>query len=419
MDLNEHLGKIVEGLIADITSNVLVRVDSVISSAVNNRLASYDFGAHIQEAASAAFEKKVSEYTVDNKKLENRIVDKIRSTIDQSETRTKELIQNFVTDGLSKINLTKAVTDSVGTAISDKISEYSFPPNSIELSAIKLKDLSISGDQVKGGLIENFSSTGIDDRASGVCLTLFDEATVIENKLLTKDCTVEGYLEINGNLVINGTIPEDSEFFRSMVAKASSKTVNSLDDSFFANYSKTVFDKIKLDGLDLNKITLNGREVLTSNSIGIDILHSNLRSVGELNELTVKGESLFAQTLYVGPKRVGINTIEPSAAFTVWDEEVEIVAKKKSKDTGVLGTSRQQKLILTSNSKDNVILNEDGSTQVNHLRIGSMQFSTSNTPPNFVSERCHVVWNTNPNPGGPLGWICLGGANWANFGIID
>lgn len=419
MDLNEHLAKIVEGLIADITSNVLVRVDSAISSAINNRLAAYDYASHIQEAATAAFEKKVSEYSVDNKKLENRIVDKIRATIDQTQTETKSLIENHVSQSLSSMNLDKAVSDAVGTIVADRMSELSFPPRSISADAIKTKDILISGDQVKGGLIENFSSTGIDDRAAGVCLTLFDETTVIENKLLTKDCTVEGYLEINGNVVINGTVPEDSEFFKSIVAKASSTTVNSLDGSFFANYSKTVFDKIMSEGLDLNKIKLNGREVLTANSLGTDIVHSNLKTLGELNELTVRGESLLAQTLYVGPKRVGINTIEPSAALTVWDDEVEIVAKKKSKDTGVLGTSRQQKLVLTSNSKDNVVLNEDGSTQINHLRIGSVQFTTSNTPPNFQSERCHVVWNTNPNPGGPLGWICLGGANWANFGIID
>ena len=419
MDLNEHLGKIVEGLVADITTNVLIRVDSVISNAINNRLASYDYSTHIQEAASAAFEKKVAEYTVDNKKLENRIVDKIRSTIDETRTQTQELILDHVNQGLSNINLNKAVTDSVSTIISDRISEYSFPPNSIDPGALKLSDLIISGDNVKGGIVEYFSSTGIDDRATGVCLTLFDETTVIENKLLTKDCTVEGYLEVNGDLLINGTVPEDGEFFRSLVSKATAQTINSLDDTLFANYSKTVFDKISSQGLDLNKITLNGKEILTSNKLGSDIVNSNLKSVGELNELTVKGESLLAQTLYVGPKRVGVNTIEPSAALSVWDEEVEIVAKKKEKDTGILGTSRQQKLILTSNGKDNVTLNDDGSTQISHLRIGSMQFTTSNTPPNFQSERCHVVWNTNPNPGGPLGWICLGGANWANFGIID
>ena len=419
MDLNEHLGKIVEGLIADITANVMIRVDSVISNAINSRLASYDYGTHIQEAASAAFERKVAEYTVDNKKLENRIVDKIKSTIDETQTQTKDLIQNYVTQSLLTVNISKAVTDSVGTLLSDRIAEYSFPPNSIDPSAIRLRDLTITGDNVRGGLIENFSSTGIDDRATGVCLTLFDETTVIENKLLTKDCTVAGDLSVNGNLLINGTVPEDGDFFRNLVSKATTGTINSLDDTLFANYSQTVFNKIISQGLDLNQINLNGKQVLTHDRLGTSIVHSNLKSLGELNDLTVKGESLFAQTLYVGPKRVGVNTIEPSAAFTVWDEEVEIVAKKKAKDTGVLGTTRQQKLVLTSNGKDNVTLNDDGSTEINHLKIGSMQFTTSNTPPNFQSERCHVVWNTNPNPGGPLGWICLGGANWANFGIID
>jgi hypothetical protein len=41
------------------------------------------------------------------------------------------------------------------------------------------------------------------------------------------------------------------------------------------------------------------------------------------------------------------------------------------------------------------------------------------SPPNFVSDRGHIVFNANPNVGGPLGWVCLGAANWANFGIID
>ena len=187
----------------------------------------------------------------------------------------------------------------------------------------------------------------------------------------------------------------------------------------FNNYSTLIFDKLKQDGLDLTKITLNGTEIASSNSLGSAIVNSNLQTLGELRELRVSGESLLAQTLYVTPRRVGINTIEPSAALSVWDDEIEIIAKKKSRDVGMLGTARQQKLVLTANGKDNVVLSDDGSAQIDHLKIGSMQFTTSNVPPNFVSERCHVVWNTNPNPGGPLGWICLGGANWANFGIID
>jgi hypothetical protein len=226
-------------------------------------------------------------------------------------------------------------------------------------------------------------------------------------------------MTINGEFVVNGTVPEESNFYKSLVAKTTHSTLSAVDNNLFDNYSRLVFDKIRTDGLDLAKITLDGAEVVKSSSLGSSIVNSNLQTLGELKELRVGGESIMAQTLYVTPRRVGINTIEPSAALSVWDDEIEIVAKKKSQNVGILGTPRQQKLVITANNKDNIVLSEDGSAQIDDLKIGSMRFTTANSPPNYVSERCHVVWNTNPNPGGPLGWICLGGANWANFGIID
>jgi hypothetical protein len=419
MDLNLHLNKVVEGLVTDITANVLVRVDSVISNAINNRLASYDFAAHIQEAASAAFEKRVGEYTLDPKKLENRVVDKIRETISAAETKTKQLVEAKVQESLAVVDFQRAITDSVSTIVADRMQEFVFPPNSIDPQAIKLLELKISGDNVSGGIIENFSSMGIEDRASQVALTILDDSTVVENNLLTQDLTVQGSMTINGEFVVNGTVPEESNFYKSLVAKTTHSTLSAVDNNLFDNYSRLVFAKIKTDGLDLAKITLDGTEVIKSSSLGSAIVNSNLQTLGELKELRVSGESIMAQTLYVTPRRVGINTIEPSAALSVWDDEIEIVAKKKSQNIGIIGTPRQQKLVITSNNKDNIVLAEDGSAQIDDLKIGPMRFTTANSPPNYVSERCHVVWNTNPNPGGPLGWICLGGANWANFGIID
>ncbi len=419
MDLNTHLAKIVEGLVADITSNVLVRVDSAISSAINNRLAAYDYASHIQEAANTAFEKRVSEYTVDPKRLENRIVTKINETIESAQSQTRELVETQVQARLATVDFQRAITDSVSTLVADRMSEFVFPPNSIDPAALKLLDLKITGDNINGGIIENFGSTGIDDRASQVALTILDDSTVIENNLLTKDLTVQGSMTINGKFVVNGAVPEDTEFFRKLVSSTTSSTLDSINHTLFNNYSTLIFDQIKRDGLDLAKITLNGQEVATTNSLGSAIVNSNLQNLGELKELRVSGESLLAQTLYVTPRRVGINTIEPSAALSVWDDEIEIVAKKKQKDVGYFGTSRQQQLVLSANNKDNLTLDIDGSVKVNDLMIGPMRFTAAGTPPNYVSERGHVVWNTNPNPGGPLGWICLGAANWANFGVID
>jgi hypothetical protein len=419
MDLNEHLGKIVEGLVADITSNVLIRVDSVISNAINNRLASYDFAGHVKEAASAVFEKKASEYVLDPKKLENRVVDKIKETISQVQSNTAQLVEKKVQENLNLIDFHKAMTDAIGTIVSDRMQEFVFPVNSIDPLALKLEDLTISGNNVIGGVIENFSSTGIEDHATQVALTILDDATVVENNLLTKDLTVQGSMTINGEFVVNGTVAEDSTFYKKLVASTVHNTLTSVDDNLFNNYSNTIFNKIKQDGLDLSKITIDGQEVIKQNSLGSGLVNSYLQTLGELKELRVSGESIIAQTLYITPKRVGINTIEPSAALSIWDDEIELIAKKKSRETGFFGSPRQQKLVLGSNSKDNIVLNEDGSVQIENLKIGSMRFTTAGQPPNYVSERCHVVWNNNPNPGGPLGWICLGGANWANFGIID
>lgn len=419
MDLNTHLAQIVEGLVADITANVLVRVDSAISAAINNRLAAYDYATHIQEAAHTAFERKIGEYTVDPKRLENRIVGKINETIEAAQEQTGHLVELKVQERLATVDFQRAITDSVSTLVSDRISEFVFPENSINPSALKLSDFKITGDNITGGIIANFSSTGIDDRATQVALTILDDTTVVENNLLTKDLTVQGTMTVNGDFVVNGSVPENTEFFRKLVAGAASSTLASLDHHLFNSYSTLIFNTIKQQGLDLDRITINGTEVVKSNSLGSGIVNSNLQKLGELKELTVAGESLLAQTLYVTPKRVGINTIEPSAALSVWDDEIEIVAKKKARDIGILGTVRQQKLILTSNGRDNIILSDDGSAQIDQLKVGGMQFTAASTPPNYVSERCHIVWNTNPNPGGPIGWICLGGANWANFGIID
>lgn len=419
MDLNEHLGKIVEGLIGEITANVLARVDHVISETVNARLTNYDYETHIKEAAGAALDRRAAEYTVDGKRLEKRIADKINSTIDEVQASTAQLVTDTISARVAAINFNQAMTDAASSIIAERLKDYVFPANSINGTALKLSDLVITGDNVKGGIIENFSSTGIDDRATGVAVTILDNATVVENNLFTQDLTVEGTATINGNLNVTGTVDKESPFFQDLVSRTTTSALSNMNRGLFDSYSSLVFDQIKTEGLNLTKIKLNDAEVVTGNSLGSTIINSNLQSLGLLKELQVVGEAIVAETLYVTPKRVGINTIEPSGALAVWDQEVEIVASKKSAETGSFGTPRQQRLVLTANGKENIVLETDGSASINELRMGTMKFSAAAQPPNYVGERGHVVWNTNPNPGGPMGWICLGATNWANFGIID
>lgn len=419
MNLNDHLSKIVEGLVNDITANVVVKIDSIISNSINSRLENYDYATHVKEAATAAFEKRVSDYAIDPKKLENKIVEKINQTIENVKSITEDKVQSAVATQVAAIDFHKAMADAVSTIVNDKIAEYNFPDNSIPIQSLKFGNTKLSGDQIQGGIIQNFGSSGIDDKATQVALTILDSATVIENNLITKDLTVEGAVTINGSFDLVGSVKKESVFYQTLVSDAKQSTMSSLNQTLFDSYSNLVWDKIKNEGVDLSKISINGKEILNEKSLSSSVTESNLQKVGQLKELQVQGESFFAETLYVTAKRVGVNTIEPSAALSIWDEEIEITAGKKQKDVASISTPRSQKLLLSANNKENLILDTDGSTRINDLRIGTMRFTTASSPPNYVSDRGHVVWNNNPNPGGPLGWICLGAANWANFGIID
>lgn len=419
MDLNHYIEKIVETIIGEINANVQSRIDGILHSAINSKLAEIDYTNHIQQAANSAFEKKAHEYTIDSKRLESKISGRINEVIAEAESNTKNLINEAVKNKVSGTNFQEALTSTVKTVISDRLLEFKFPDNSIPASSINFDKFQISGDNVSGGLITNFSSVGIDDRSTQVAVTILDEATVVENNLITKDLTIEGSMIVNGSFVVNGSVPEESTFYQNLVSSASESTVKKLDSTLFDGYSNLIFNRIRTEGLDLNKITLNNNEIINDNSLGPSVINSNLQRLGILKELQVSGESFIAESFYATKGRVGINTIEPSAPLAVWDDEIEVTVGKRQKETGSIGTPRNQRLVLFANNKDNISLETDGSTTINDLRIGPMRFTAADRPPNYVSERGHIVWNTNPNPGGPMGWVCLGAANWANFGIID
>jgi hypothetical protein len=180
-----------------------------------------------------------------------------------------------------------------------------------------------------------------------------------------------------------------------------------------------VLNTIRADGLDLTKITVNGQEVVNGNNLSTFITASNLQKLGVLQELQVQGESLFADTMYVSTKRVGINTIEPSQALSIWDQEIEVGVGKQSNNTAIIGTPRNQTLVVSSNGKNNLVLTPDGAATVNKINIGTMSFTVGDAPPSNNQPKGSIVFNSNPSLGGPLGWVSLGDAKWANFGVID
>lgn len=346
--------------------------------------------------------------------LVNQITEDVFKKI-QSEL--EERLSALIIEQSSKFDdLTIKALESV---IRSKLEKLDFPESSIPVASINFKDKKLSGDNIHGGMITEFSSTGIDDRAQNCQLTILDQATIVENTLITNQLTVKSDVSIDGKLFPNGGIDQSGEFFQSLVSHASAAAVDSIGQDLFKKYSEIVARQISDNGIDLTKLTLNGKEVISGNRLSEFISESNLNKIGTLRELKVSGEALIYDTLYVGNRRVGVNTVEPSSAFSVWDEEIELQIGKHSKDIARVGTARSQALSLSSNGKDNIMLRPDGSAEIQQLKIGSQTFSSAPQAPNYESSKGSVVFNANPSLGGPMGWICLGGAKWANFGIID
>lgn len=321
---------------------------------------------------------------------------------------------------LAQIDIQSQVRNYVKEQLTGLIQNVNFPDASIPGPALNLEKFVITGDNIIGGIIQNFGSTGIQDSATNCQITILDEAIVVENKLLTKELEVKGNLTVDGDLILTGEIPTSSPFYKDLVQHAAGLLKLSMDGQFFLQYADKVFDKIKTDGIDLTKLTLNGSEILSGNRLGYFVTDTNIQKLGELRSITVNGDADLSKSLFTRNKRVGINTEEPSAALAVWDEECEIVTRKLRKEVSFIGSTRNQQVVLSANNKENLTLGTDGSVTVTTLNIGNgIQIGSAAECPRHDAKPGIVLFNIAPDLGKPLGWVSLGGARWSAFGVIS
>ena len=295
---------------------------------------------------------------------------------------TESTIIKTIKQRMLHVDLNQMVLQATEAEIKGKIQDFKFPEGSIPFSAIRNNEITISNNQITGGVQKRFKSKGIEDYATDCKLTVLDENVVVENTLVALNANIKENLEVDGNLIVRGTVPSNSAFFKDIVEGV----VERLGDSFEKVFRQSIIDgvlhTVKSQGLDVDTLTVGGKTVIENNSIANNITGSNLQKVGYLKDLQVKGEALIHDSLYVGNGRIGINTVEPSNALSVWDEETEVVIKKKQKHTAFIGSVRDTIVSLGANNQDSVKLLQDGYAQIDKLRIGSSRFSSAPTKPN-------------------------------------
>ena len=325
MNIDDHVSGIVQSLVDQMSAQVQTQIAQLVEQKITEAVGKIDIESMLSDQLDKKLSARVNQLPIDKKSIESQLtkrLDDLAVNISAAvQTASISSINEAVAKQINNLEFNSLAEQGLIRALEQN--KFAFKPASIPASALDLAELSISADSINGGIAKNFGSTGIDDKATVCQLSIFDDVTVIENNLLTKDLTVKGKAVIEGDLEVTGTVPTDSGFYRQLSTDITNTVRSGLDTNFFKGYAQTVFDIIRDQGIDLAKLTVGGRAIVDGNNLSPNITASNLQRLGQLQELQVSGESLLSGSLYTTQKRVGINTIEPASALSIWDQEIE------------------------------------------------------------------------------------------------
>jgi len=119
--------------------------------------------------------------------------------------------------------------------------------------------------------------------------------------------------------------------------------------------------------LDANlSYKINGATVITQNSLGTQILNSNLQEVGVLNSLDVSGNSNLGDFAFFNASdaRLGIGTMTPNAALEIADNGVSMIVGSQFINTASIGTYTNHNLCLITDNTSRIIIKNSGQIEI-------------------------------------------------------
>ena len=338
----------------------------------------------------------------------------------------------------------------------------------------------ITGDNIVGGTIRNFASTGIQDTAENTSLVVSDGKITVDT-VAAKTLQIE---TINGNTVIRGDVKVygilDAGFVRTTEVIANQRYEKqylefALDNEHGTNigtgllwpgkpYNKQIVLRqnnfFVSEGIDLGpgkQFTIDGSLVLDSTTLGGSVINSNLTSVGNLSNLNVIGNVNLADSVFFDATTgfLSVGNAEPNKAFSVYSmvNDVEVYIDSTDDARGKIGTANNRSLDLVTDDQVRVSLEQTGDITLGqegrdstvtrvygklsvgiknpqeqfevagNMRIGGKLFAQSDREPTEGHyQKGDIVWNTNPTAGAFVGWVCVQAGfpgQWKVFGQIS
>jgi hypothetical protein len=199
-----------------------------------------------------------------------------------------------------------------------------------------------------------------------------------------------------------------------------------------------------------------GSPVLNQTALGSSVTKSSLKELGRLSGLIVDGSVSINQHFYYDAKKssLGLGNERPEALLDIAKNSVNLTVDIKE-TTGLLGTKSAHSVSIVSSDVSRITVSKDGNIQLGNKEHRPVQVSihgklavkvehpdpdvdlhvsgpvrlhgrlyayADQYPKAGVGQQGDIVWNSNPTPGKPIGWVCVKAGSpgtWASFGMIN
>jgi hypothetical protein len=321
-----------------------------------------------------------------------------------------------------------------------------------------------------GGTIVNFASTGIKDQASSQQLTIKDSGIEINNLTVG---AVKGNLSVENTLTVN-TIKVDVLEVREL--KTDLKLGQSAPLEITVTGEETLVGKgmllkgqgstkqlifsvkpdkfISTENFELLKdreYRIDGTPVLSATALGAGVTKSNLREVGRLRGLIVDGGVNLGQYVFFNDStnRFGIGIESPNAGLSVCEDGVEVLLGTKDQSRGLVGTFANVPFDIVTDNTTRISVGSSGNVTFSSSEVvingklaigvrtrdsrvdlhvaGAVKYQDhihqylNGVPDSGTYTRGDIVWNTEPDVGRCVGWVCVrtgSPGTWMPFGEI-
>ena len=231
---------------------------------------------------------------------------------------------------------------------------------------------------------------------------------------------VSGNVQVDSNLVVQGTITTDTFNVKNLVtANGSLASVGQwlyanesdlVGKGFTWNYSTNDTQLSYRAGsilttnakaFDLSTgsaYTIDNIPVLTATSLGGQVTSSNLTKIGTLTSLKVSGDATISDFAYFNSdsNRFSLGTDEPHASFTILDNNVEIGIGSPAVNLGSIGTYSNHDLHIVTDNLPRITIKSGGNVNIGDPKNGGGVLNVYGTlyATNVVTD--YKVERTNP-----------------------